>query len=188
MLPWVQNWGSGLPGGVLAAAPGCSAKVLLCLQGAWAVDTDTLLLVGCSRSRVAGSPLLSSCRVVAASTERGRTLCPTQQGHALPPLVSCKEHKVLLRVSGNALCCDSGDMPVSPADPRFPLMLSSSNGCLWWHWAVGTVAAGPVLPAQGSPGCHRPMTHAEKHRSSSGMCWQLSHIPVSLRRSHQRRF
>lgn len=32
-----QNWGSGLPRGVLAAAPGCRANVLL-----WAGDTGTL--------------------------------------------------------------------------------------------------------------------------------------------------
>lgn len=132
----------------------------------------SFLLLACPMSL-----LLSPCWVVAANMETGKcTLTPPAAAEqALPSVVSCKEHKAVLRMSGNAMRCDAEDMPVSPADPRFPLTFSTSYECLWWHWAVGTVPA----QGSGSRGCHGPGTRGEKYRSYSVMCWQLSQIPVS---------
>lgn len=66
-------------------------------------------------------------------------------------MVYCEGHEAILRLFGNALWCEAEGMAVSPADLSFYLTLSSSNGlCLWQHWAIGTVAAGPVLSTQGS--------------------------------------
>lgn len=175
LLFQLQSWGLGLPHG--AAAPGCRASTLLCLQSAWAVGTGPLSPPGMPHVPSPEPLLGGGCKHGNGEVHAGP---PGVAEQALPSVVSCKEQKAVLRMSGNAMRCDAEDMPVSPADPRFPLTFSTSYECLWWHWAVGTVAAGPV-PAQGSGsrGCHGPGTRGGKYRSYSVMCWQLSQIPVS---------
>lgn len=65
-----QNWGSGLPRGVLAAAPGRRADVLLCLQGgAWAVDTGTLSPYGTAHVKNGWVPSLEL--LLGGGCERG---------------------------------------------------------------------------------------------------------------------
>lgn len=83
-----QNWGSGLPRGVLAAAPGRRADVLLCLQGVPGLVTQgPFLLMARPTSRTGGSLLQSSCWVVAASTEMGE--CTLTQPAAAEQAVLC---------------------------------------------------------------------------------------------------